>query len=485
MRAELARALLIVAMATCGGVLPLAVAPAVALEPEARYEPENLTLLLSPPAGQRPAVVELQDPPRLVVEWNGTSGTAPRALLYGAGPVARFAVEIIGSRTRVTLTMRARLDGGWNVAQIGAKSVVRLLPNDTESAYIRPLPKRTPRPAPRIVGLRVTPAPVFPLAPTARPLPGWPLARELPPTASPGLTDRLPVPDPFPQGDPEGQFFPTPVPIAVAPTPEATAVPVAIATPEPTPTPALPASLSGPRAAFGSQVWLGAEPLVLLTETYPAAGVDLNLPFGLGGGLGWDHMFTEQVGLSLAAQTQGYVIDDEAVKARGFEIKHKRDDFEFGGGVRLRQPFGAGFEGILQPGLLLRGSRATTTHAKLTNGTAGDAIDVPTSDYLTSTWLAYGGAVRTGLGWHSDSPFALLTWGEYRYLASGSMLTPSVPTFFPLSGWRAGGEARLDFDGWGLSAGVVYGMDGYTGALAADTLNRAGGTGFLRAAWLY
>jgi hypothetical protein len=487
MRADAARALVILALAGGGGVvLPAAPATAQAREPEARFETETLTLQLLPPVGQRPAVIELEDPPRIVAEWNGTATTAPRALLYGAGPVARFAVEIVGSRTRVTLTLRAKLDGGWNLGRVGAKTLVRLLPNDAESAYIRPLPTRTPRPAPRIVGLRVTPAPVYPLAPTPRPLPDWPLERLLPADGSPGPTDRHLVPDPFPYNEPsappatpalvEEQPSPTPTP---APSEEPTDMPDPEATPRPSD------SLLGARAAFGSQVWIGAEPPVILTETYPVGGADISVPFGLGGGFGWDHMFTQQVGLSLAAQTQGYQIDDEAVRAKGFEIKHKRDDYEVGGGVRLRQPFGGGFEGMLQPGVLLRGSRATTTNAQLTDGVAGPAVDVPTTDYLTSSWLAYGGSVRGGLGWHAEGPFGLTTFGEYRYLASGSVMTANVPAFFPLSGWRAGGEARLDFDGWGLSAGFVYGMDGYSGTLATDTFSRAGGTATLRASWLY
>ena len=230
------------------------------------------------------------------------------------------------------------------------------------------------------------------------------------------------------------------------------AVPTATPSSEPTPAPAGPVV---DRPVFGSQVHVGAEVPLNFTEVYPLGASDTSLPFGLGSGFGWDHMLSEHVGIALSGKATGYQILDDAFTARGFEIRHRRDDVEVGAGVRGRMAFGAGFEGMLQPGLLVRTVRAATTHAAV----GGAAADVDTTDYLSASWLAYGGAIRGGLGWRVAGPFSLLGTGEFRYLANGTVFTPSVAPFFPMWGWRAGGEAKLDFEGWGLGLGYAQGHD--------------------------
>ena len=464
-----------------GPFAPVALA-APLVEPEARYEAETFTLTLVPPPGVVPTITEGRNPVRIIAEWPGNWNTAPRGILYGAGPVYRFLVEAIGERTRVTLFFRNELEAGYTVGVINGKTIVRISRGDSPFAYVPPLPKRTPRPAPPIA-YRVTPAPVFPVAPTARPLPGWAQPRPLPPVPNPAWRHNVPAPFPY-AGQPSAAPWtpaPTPVPVTPAPaTPAPTPVPLPVATPTPPPLPAM-----AERPVFGSQLYFGGEPGVMMSERYPQGGVDASIPWTLGGGFGWDHMFSESVGLAIAGRTQGYVLDDDAVRARGFEAKHKRDEYELTAGIRGRMAFGGGLEGMLQPGLLTRYVSASTTHAKLTGGVPGDAVPVDTTDYLSSSWLGIGPAVRAGLGWRLGGPFALATYGDFRYVATGSVLTQGVDAFFPMMGWRAGGEARLDLDGFGLALGYVMGHDGHAGTGAADTLDQDGGTAYGRASWLY
>lgn len=497
----LARALLLAALVGTAELAPPAAGPAAAqaVDPEARYEPVDRVLTLIPPPGVVPTVRELKDPPRLVAEWPATWGTTPRGLLYGAGLVQRFTVEIVGTSTRVTLYFRAPIDGQWTLSANGPRTQIKLLPNDYDADYVRPIPKRTPRPAPMPMA-RITPKPVFPIAPTPRPLPGMAPVRPLPPEPSWRPDDRLPVPAPYgsplvavpepslpPTPPPPVPATPAPVPATPVPTPVATPVPAPSVAPTaaPTPEPLIPPVTPVDRPVYGSQVWVGAEPPVAYSEVYPAGGSDTSLPFGLGGGFGWDHMLSENVGLAIGGRTAGFVITDEAASTRGFEVKHRRDDFELGAGVRGRMAFGGGLEGMLQPGLLVRAARASTTHAAITGGVAGAAAEVDTTDYLSANWLAYGGAVRGGLGWRAGGPFALSAFGEFRYLANGSVFTPAVPAFFPMWGWRAGAEAKLDFEGWGLGLGYAQGHDEHGGTTAADKLTQDGGMPFLRGYWLY
>ncbi len=504
-KAALGRALLLAALVAAAELAPAATVAAVAqaVDPEARYEAETRTLTLIPPPGVVPTVREAQNPPRLIAEWPATWGTVPRGLLYGAGLVYRFTVEVVGdpntsgptgARTRVTLYFRAPIDGAWTIAYSGVRTQIKLLPNDPEADFVRPLPKRTPRPAPRPMA-RITPAPVFPMAPTPRPLPGWMPARPLPPEPSFAPGQRLPVPNPFgspgvpvepvPTEAPPASPPPTPMPtIAPTPVPAPSLAPSPVPTPEPTQAP-----LVGPpavdRPVYGSQLYVGAEVPVALSEVYPRGGSDTAVPWAPGGGFGWDHMLSEHVGLALSGRTVGYSILDDSATARGFEIKHKRDDYELGAGVRGRMAFGGGLEGMLQPGLLVRAVRASTTHAALTGGVASPAAEVDTTDYLSASWLAYGGAIRGGFGWRAGGPFALVSFAEFRYLANGSVMTPSVPSFFPMWGWRAGAEAKLDFEGWGLGVGYAQGHDEHGGTTAAEKLTQDGGTPFLRGYWLY
>lgn len=469
---------------------PVAPPASQAVDPEARYEPDTRVLTLIPPPGVVPTVREAKNPPRLIAEWPATWGTVPRGLLYGAGLVYRFTVEVVGDRTRVTVYLRAPIDGAWTIAYAGPRTQIKLLPDEPEAEFVRPIPKRTPRPAPRPM-VRITPAPVFPLAPTPRPLPGWVPPRPLPPEPTYAPGDRLRVPDPFRSpavplaSEPPATPAPTPAPTA-SPSPLATPVPLPSFAPSPEPT---PSPLVGPPAAerpvFGSQVFVGAEVPVGLSEVYPQGGSETTVPWAPGGGFGWDHMLSEHVGLAFSGRTIGYTILDASATARGFEVKHKRDDYELGAGVVARQAFGGGFEGMLQPGLLMRTVRASTTHAALTGGVAGPPAEVDTTDYLTANWLAYGGAIRGGLGWRPGGPFALVTFSEFRYLANGSVFTSAVPGFFPIWGWRAGAEARLDFEGWGLGLGYAQGHDEHGGATPAEKLTQDAGTPYLRAYWLY
>jgi hypothetical protein len=244
MRPELppaiARAAVAVLVAAGAAVVPSLAPPAAAqtaAAPEARYDPVTRVLTLSPPPGVVPVVTEGEDPPRLVAEWPGTRGTAPRALLFGAGMVYRFLVEAVGDRTRVTVFLRAPLDGGWTVAYTGATTQIKLAPNDPEADFVRPMPKRTPRPAPQMPLGRITPAPVFPMAPTPRPLPGMAQVPELPPGGpSPGPNEPLPVPNPFGGPGEAPDDGPTAAP---QPTITATPMPVASASPTPTPEPSM------------------------------------------------------------------------------------------------------------------------------------------------------------------------------------------------------------------------------------------------------
>ncbi|MEB3328229.1 MAG: hypothetical protein VKQ33_03230 [Candidatus Sericytochromatia bacterium] len=450
--------------------------------PEYVYDAAAGSIVLTPPSGARPRVLEVLAPPRLVAEWVGTEGVVPRLDRHAFGPVSHVRVETLAARTRVTFWLRAPLAEGVRLVPFGRGMLITLRLHRAGHPRRPRGVDRTPRPAGRAPLARITPAPVFP-------------------AGGPGF------PGPFPFDAPGPVPVRTPPPVAQPPGPPdvgATAAPPAPAVPavtqaagpsglpgEALPPPPPPPVAAGPgdpgpspRPAFASRVVVGLELPVAWRETFEAGRSDSTVPLGLGAGVQWDHWLTPTVGLGLGLRSVGFVLEDQAVASR-FRVRHRRDDTELAAALRGRWPLGQGVEALVASGVLVRGVSSLTTQAVVVNGTPGAALEVDTTDWLSANWLAFGGDVQAGLGWRLLPELAWTAWGGYRVLPTGQVLTPGVAPFLPLHGWRLGTELRYALAPFELSLGWVQAADGFTGTTPDRNMAQAGGRLQLRAGWVY
>ncbi|MEB3196403.1 MAG: hypothetical protein VKP62_04290 [Candidatus Sericytochromatia bacterium] len=464
-----------------------ALPPAVAqTSPEAlsvRFDARQGILWLRLPAGVEPHMRELAGPPRLVLEWRGTPEVGSRVESYAEGLASGLAIETTGLATRATLTLREATGGrlkvdvlpqGWRII-LDPRWMVRHADHPAYAPRV-PLGRTTPPPVAAAVPERFRRQaltwPLVPLAPGHEREPDNPRALRTPPP--------LDGPPPPPE--------PTPLPVSRqlrSPPPDMYGYPQAdppvrrrasrVRVPRPSPTP-LP--------VFASRLLVGPDVLVGYQETYPIGRSQTRVPVALGGSLLWEHLLGDTVGLSLGARTWGTVIDDARV-GREFSVRHQRDESELVAGLRGRWVLWPGIEGLLQTALVTRATNALTRQARVTGGRGDAPIVVDTTDYMSSNWLAFGGELRAGLGWRVWGPLAWTAWGDYRILPSGQLLTPGVPSFFPLVGLRGGSELRLDWQAWALAAGGAYALDGTVGQSPARTLTQASTTFYLRGGWRY
>ncbi|MEB3220824.1 MAG: hypothetical protein VKS61_01985 [Candidatus Sericytochromatia bacterium] len=466
--------------------------------PEYVYDATASSVVLTPPSGARPRVLELVGPPRLLAEWVGTEGVVPRLDVHAFGPVSQVRVETLAGRTRLTFLLRGALADGVRLVPYGQGMLLALRLDGPVRPRAPRGVQRTPRPHELAPLTRITPAPVFPAMapgypdpyPFGAPEPGPAPVRTVPPVAQQpqpvaAASEAVAVvpPTPGPASPPPAvpQAPPTPAPAPTEPpSPTLTQTPVLVASPPTEP----PLAEASPRPAFTSRLVAGLELPIAWRETFPAGRSDTSVPIGLGAGLQWDHWLTPTVGLGLGARSVGFVIDDQAVGSR-FQVRHRRDDSELAASLRGRWPLGLGLEALLGSGVVVRGVTSLTTQAVVTNGVAGNAVEVDTTDWLSANWLAFGGDVRAGLGWRLLPALVWTAWGDYRVLPTGQVLTPGVSPFFPLHGWRLGTDLRYELDALELSLGWVQASDGFTGTTPDRSLSQAGGLLQLRAGWLY
>jgi hypothetical protein len=197
----------------------------------------------------------------------------------------------------------------------------------------------------------------------------------------------------------------------------------------------------------------------------------------LGGVFGWEQMFTPNFGLTLGGNALAYTIEDEASTNAGVTISHKRSDYSGALRLRARLPLVAGLELAVDPGLMVR-------MVGVDNAQAGNAL--PALDqYLYTGWLGYGPSVAGGLGWHLFGPLSIAGVGEFNYLMAGGMNSASVTPIFPLMGWKAGGEMRLDMGALGVTAGYNLTNWSFNGGDANSTLTQSWSGPYLKFAIVY
>lgn len=204
-----------------------AVTPAIAdaaVPVAIEYQPTSQALVLELPAGVVPSTLELNNPPRFVVDLPGTYPLRADSFSYPRGLVSQVTIARRGDTTRVVLRLRHPINGAYS-AQLNNGRLVFVLPGgqapltpaQTPRPVATPAPAHTPKPTPAPTA---TPRPTPTPAPTMRPTPR--------PTAVP-----TPKPTPLPMATPK----PTPIPAAT---------PVPVATPTPLPTPVAPSPLPTP-----------------------------------------------------------------------------------------------------------------------------------------------------------------------------------------------------------------------------------------------
>lgn len=437
-------------------------------------EGANTLTLVVPYTGRNPyRVLWLNGPRRLVVDIEGMRlNGRQRSLFIGGGVVNQIrAGHFKYNVTRVVFDLTQAAD--LRVVTDGASQTLRITiyalgaqPGEAISVGLAPTPTRapqsTPRPSATRAPIRQTPAP----RPTATPAPLVPQARITP----------VPVETPMPEATPTPE----------APLPEASLEPTPLPelTPEPLPTEE-PAVVEQEFMVFGSRLFATAETPFAITELYPNGGSDIlvdasttGLPIAtLGGAFGWEQMFSPNFGLTLSGRGMSYTVSDDQAVAAGFDITHKRSDYEGALRLRARLPLFAGLELAAEPGMMVRMMGVDSMN--------GTAAATPAENYLYSGWLGYGPSVAGGLGWHLFGPLSIVGTGEFNYLISGSMNQSTLTPVFPMMGWRAGGEARLDMGVIGLHAGYNLTNWSYTGADANDTLTQSWSGPYVRMNILY
>lgn len=239
--------------------------PALAAVPVAvQFEPTRQALVLQLPAGVVPTTLELNNPPRFVVDLPGTYPVRAESFKYPQGLVTGVVVARRGDTTRIVLQLRRPINGAWSAELDPRGRLVFVLPGGSvPTAVDTPRPVTTPRPA-------VTPTP----APTARPQPRvTPTPRPtVRPTAAPTVRPTT-APTPRPTARPTAR--PTVRPTATpAPSPR----PIPPISPSPVPTLPPPAVAPSPVQVLPSPLPMPADdnpPMVLPT---PAGEVPMILP---------------------------------------------------------------------------------------------------------------------------------------------------------------------------------------------------------------
>lgn len=410
-------------------------------------EGANTLTLVIPYGGRNPYRVQwLNGQSRLVVDVDGMRLSSNRAMYIGMGVVE----QIRAARSRATST--------------------RLIFDLTQSADLRTMTDL----GTRTLTLTIFPrggAPVSRYAPSYGYVPGpRPTRRPAPPLRpyypSYPITRGHITPAPVPQPSFAPITVPTPAPIAQAtPVPEPTFIP----TPEPqasteaTPSPEAPTE-PAEFEVFGSRFTVGAEVPLSLSENYATGNSQTSVGLIPGGNIEWDQMFGSYFGFGIGTHAIGYTVQDKEAADAGVQVNHQRGDYEANIGPRLRLPLPAGLELFAQPGALVRVvTVANTTAVADANGTFGTpTASVGTDDYLSSGWTGYGGQLQAGIGWHAFGPLSLVAQGEYNALLAGSMSQPGVASIFPLMGFRAGAEARLDLSLFDMTVG--YNLTNYSHA---------------------
>ena len=92
------------------------------------YQAGSQTLALRLPAGVVPTMVELGNPPRLVLEFPSATPVAAQSQAYAQGLVSRFELTPLKRSARVTLTLRQQLHGQFRVSFEGDRMLVVLTP---------------------------------------------------------------------------------------------------------------------------------------------------------------------------------------------------------------------------------------------------------------------------------------------------------------------------------------------------------------------
>ncbi|MDB5098838.1 MAG: hypothetical protein JWM80_3259 [Cyanobacteria bacterium RYN_339] len=495
-----------------GLALAFALAPAPAVEAQvamADYQAASQTLSLRLPAGVVPTMIELGNPPRLVLDFPLVGSMAPASQAFANGLVAKFELTMVGRRARVTLTLRQQLRGQFRVSFEGDRMLVVLTPvggwrppaaTPRPTPYVKPtpyqppvvatpyvapyIPPYTPPVLPKPYLAPATPAPRM-VAPTPYPWypPGMPTPR---PHAVPMATQAPKAPTPTPVATAKPTKIPTPAPTeqpTPAPTPLPTPVPTIVPTPQPSipfePLPSVAPSVE-PAAVpvFGSGLALGGEFLLNVREVYPTGKLQGSVDNVVAGGVSYDQLLTPNLGASVHFRGLSYTFADDQAAQRAITIQHKRDDYEVDFGVLGRLPLPWGFELMGRPGVLVRVVRGATSGGP-TNGTLAD---LPSDDYLSTGWVGLGASLGGGLGWRVIGPLSLVGTGQLGYLYGGKMDNPGLASVLPMLGYRAGGEVRLDLGPVGLALGYSLGHWGHDATNQLDQ-DWSGPTG--RLGWVF
>jgi hypothetical protein len=176
---------------------------------EVGFQTDRQTLSVPLGAGGVPAMVELANPPRLVVDLPGTALAIGQDMVYPVGRVSRMVVEHVGSRSRVTLYLRQPVRGAWSLGFQQGRLLISLpqlrgsaaqtppapLPKSTlmpgVSATPKPIVKASPKPA-----IKASPKPKPSLRPIGKPRPRPTPMAIVAPTARPSRAPATPLPNP-------------------------------------------------------------------------------------------------------------------------------------------------------------------------------------------------------------------------------------------------------------------------------------------------
>ena len=96
-------------------VVPSLATQAAAVQPEISFQPDRQILAVPLTSGGVPALVELANPPRLIVDLPGTPVGAGEDRVFPVGRVSRLIVQKVGVHTRVTLYLRQAVHGAWSL----------------------------------------------------------------------------------------------------------------------------------------------------------------------------------------------------------------------------------------------------------------------------------------------------------------------------------------------------------------------------------
>ena len=407
----------------------------------------SVTLAIPGKAGTPYRVLWLTNPYRLVVDLQGHWLGAPTSSIWiGSGLVKQMrAARHAGGVTRVVFDLTAPAD--LRADNQGGTLVLTVVPRGTATGVVPQAPYYAPT------------APV----PTRRPVPGYPpYGYPAPGYPAPGYPPPIARVTPIPVMPPMGWQPPpgpapmpmqTPPPVYQTPPPDPTmpVQPPMASEPPPQFDPIDIPMASGAKPVFGNRFIAGGGLALSLSEAYPAGNSELAIGMLPQGELGYDQLFTENLGISLGARFQGYSFTDDVASGAGVAVKHSRDEIDATLGIRGRFDVGGGLEAMVQPQFVLRTANVKSTLTP----TGGTAEELTTKDYLSVGYLGYGGGVGAGLGWRGTDWMALAVPLEFNYLLGG-MSDATVTSVFPLMNIRAGLEARLDFGGFATTVGYKY-----------------------------